>query len=643
LKYNFLIKKNNVYYYFLVLIPIVTLINHYPNIYGKDAFQVIWIANAFREGALFSPNTWLISPFSYFGYFPFSHWPVGVPMVLAFLISLFNFISFGFLGIYEAILVLNILLILIIYKSTKNLGKMLFEEEWSRFIFVAAILFSMYVSDNVTMTVSTRIIITIIIIFIIKLNIKVLNKSINKVKATIFFFFLLLIGALTHRLWVGMLIPIIIMLLTVFIRKYKKLHKIILFLILPLSLISFFVGLEIISEYNYDFLSRLDPNETFSPFLDENSLFGMIILICWFSIWNLGIISIFFPVGVILMIYKLINLLEKSNELNSLNYQKYYLILFSIPFSFLLPATFYSIIIFFPILIIFSIYGIIYFKKIISKYSENLSWVLLIILLSISIIYSILKVRISTGINLNYFFVLLFVSIIMFILVFIVNKYKLFNRNIILNSFRFKKQFWTIFLTISILIFSIITIETNRTNMCSSTYPWENSCLTNEEIEIIEFFQNEEINGLIFSFSSEIANKISGVGFLPVFNSRVYIGKALWYGLISPNEVIKNTEFLFLFSNILDQSFFRYWPDSATYYYETSPFEVLMRNIISLNMSYQKDRDILRTHYNVQFIISMKNILLESGINWTLIQSLWISGLEPVFSTQNLLVWEIKI
>ena len=86
-----------------------------------------------------------------------------------------------------------------------------------------------------------------------------------------------------------------------------------------------------------------------------------------------------------------------------------------------------------------------------------------------------------------------------------------------------------------------------------------------------------------------------------------------------------------------------YWPDSATYYYETSPFEVLMRNIISLNMSYQKDRAILKTHYNIQFIISMKDILLESGINWTLIQSLWISGLEPVFSTQNLLVWEIKI
>lgn len=52
-------------------------------------------------------------------------------------------------------------------------------------------------------------------------------------------------------------------------------------------------------------------------------------------------------------------------------------------------------------------------------------------------------------------------------------------------------------------------------------------------------------------------------------------------------------------------------------------------------MSYQKDHDILRTHYNVQFILSMKDILLESGINRALIQSLWISGIDPVFSTQN--------
>ena len=61
-----------------------------------------------------------------------------------------------------------------------------------------------------------------------------------------------------------------------------------------------------------------------------------------------------------------------------------------------------------------------------------------------------------------------------------------------------------------------------------------------------------------------------------------------------------------------------------------------------LNMIYQEDRALLRSEYNVQYIISIKNPLLEDGINWTLIQSLQQSELEPVFSTQHLLVWKIN-
>ena len=643
---NFTIKKPDFYYLILVIVAISFPLIHYPRIYGVDAFKYIWMANALKDGALFSNNTWLISPFSFFGYYPFSHAPISVPMFLAFLMSFLEFVSFGIFGITEAILVLDIILVIIIYKSARNLGNNLFEEEWSRFIFVVAILFSFYIIKDITMIVSTRIIISIVMIVLLNLNLKVLTKSINTFKATIFLFLLLIIGALAHRLWVGTFITIVIMIFTVFIRKFKNLQKLTIFLILPLSIIAFFVGLEIISIANLDFLSRLDPTQAFSPFFDEKTLFGMGILLSWFYVWNLGVISIFFPVGVIITLYKLAILLKNSNEKNTqINnnrqfLQKYYLILFIIPFSFLLPFTFYSIVIFFPILIIFSVYGIIYIKKFILTYSETLSWLLLAILLFISIGYSFIKVEVSTKIDLWFVYVFSFISFILFLFIFLINKYKILNfSKISLDPPKMKKGIWILLLTISVLIFSITTIETNRAGMCSSPYPWENLCLTEEEIKIIEYFQNEDIDGLIYTTNKYIAIKISGVGFLPTFHGRSSVGMDLWYGLINPNEVLENIEFLFSLSDILRQRFFRFFPPYVTSYYETSPLDVLTRKIIILNMTYQEDRTLLRSEYNVQYIISIKEPFLEDGI---LIQSLQQSELEPVFSTQHLLVWKIN-
>ena len=660
--------RTRVYYYSLVLIAIIFPLTQYPRIYGTDSFQVIWMANALREGALVSNNTWLIHPTSYFGYYPFSHRAIGVPLILAFIMSVLEFVSFGIFGIAEAILTFNIILILIIYKSSRNLGNILFKEEWSRFIFVAAIILSQYMLDNVVMTVSTRVIITIIMIYALNLNIKIITNSISTLKAMIFLGLLVLVGALMHRLWIGTIIAIIFTLFTVLIRKYKNLQKLTVFLILPLSIIAFFIGLELLTIENSGFLLRLDPNQTFSPFFDENTLFGMGILLSWFYVWNLGVISIFFPVGVIITLYVYITTLSKHYDKKNaqLNYnrqflQKYYLFLFIIPFSFLLPNTFYSIVIFFPILIIFSVYGIIFIKKFISTYNETLSWLLLAILLFISIGYSFIKVEVSTKIDLWFVYVFSFISLILFLFVFITKfqkfqkfqknfkkfqkiqkKFKNFYSKISLDSLKMKKGIWILILTISILIFSITTIETNRAGVSSSPYPWENRYLTDEEIGIIYYFQNEEIDGLIFITDEYIAERISSISLLPTFYGRSHIGKALWYDLVNPKEVIENTKFLpFSLYNLLNQRFFKYRPEYASSYLETSPFNVIRINIIKLNMTFEGDRVLLLSGYNVQYIISSKENLPHYSNEWLLIQSLHQSVLEPVFSTQHLLVWKI--
>ena len=147
---------------------------------------------------------------------------------------------------------------------------------------------------------------------------------------------------------------------------------------------------------------------------------------------------------------------------------------------------------------------------------------------------------------------------------------------------------------------------------------------------------------MIFTTDKYISDRIYGVGFLPTFHGQTPFGKDLWYSLISPNEVLENIEFDFSLSNLFEQRFFRFWPKDAISHYETSPLEVLKRKIIMLNMTIEGDRALLRSVYNVHYVISINETSLHNSNEWTLIRSLHQSELEPIFSTQNLVVWKIK-
>ena len=585
-----IIKKIRIYYLVLVLVVIIIPIIHYPRIYGVDSFQVIWMANALRNGALFSDNTWLIHPASYFGYYPFSHRAIGVPMILAFLISFLNFISFGGFGLTEAILAFDIMLILIIYKSSRNLGNRLFKEEWSRFIFVAAMLLSPNIIYDTTMTVSTRIIITIIMILLLNINLKILTATrVNKIKSIFFLFLILIVGALAHRLWMGTVITIIFMVTTFFIRKYEKLQHLTVLLILPLSIIALFFGLEFFWSEKSNLFGEG------ATFLEISTF-----LITYFGFWT-GLISIFFPIGFMITLYKFTFTFKNNNafktskkknsELNISNqdfFDKfYYLLLFFIPFLYLIFTYFYALTIFLPILIIFSIQGLIFFKEFISNVYKKLGF----------------------------------------------NFKNLTFSHISVNPHKLKKVFWLIAIPISFLAYSEINIEISRIDVISNDYPWENRYLTNEEIEIIDYFQNEEINGLIFCAAGiHISERIGGVGFLPTFSGSTIIGIPLFYGLINPSYVHENAKLSL--SELFRFNFYTY--------NEINPIEVLVNAIKTLDLRNGEDFHAL-VSYNVQYIISINSTFQSSGPNnWLLIQSLQLSDLfEPVFSTQHLLVWKI--
>lgn len=637
--------KKNIYYYALILISISYTIVLYPTIYGVDTFNYIWMAQALRNGALTSERTWLIHPTSYFGYYPFSHTPIGIPLFLAFLMSIIEFLSFGIYGLTEVILFYNIIIILVLYKSSRCLAKTLFEDEFGRFIFVSATLFSTHIFRETMMIVSTRIVIIIIMMLILNYNLKFLKNKKRK-KNSIFIIFFLFIGALSHRLWMGIIIAIVFMFLTLVIRRYRNIQYFSVFLILPIAIFSFFLGIDL---YGID--PRYELNE------ELNYLELAIFLLSSYGS-SIGVISIFFPISLIGSLYQLTfnfkffrnidrnkqSLDYKINSVQPLNNTfSYYLLLFIIPLFLVLITTKYALNLYFPIIIIFSVQGLRYIKSIIYKISERIEKTFPIIILLIIIGYNFFRIEIYPNYNsINFFliFFLIFPTLLFsfsFLISFISKKthlnYIINNKNFSLK--RVKDEIWKVSLMMSFLMFSIITCEITRISFIDSSLPSDNRYLTDEEMDTIEYLKKQEINGLIFVTNSYISDRIGAVGSLPTFSESSYLGKNLYYGFINPDQVHNKTKFSL--SEINSFVFFNYT--------DNIPIINTRNSILTLNLTKLDDYYTLLS-YEVQYIISL-NITYESNevknsilIN-SIEQSNYISSNKPIFSTKNLLIWKL--
>jgi hypothetical protein len=247
--------------------------------------------------------------------------------------------------------------------------------------------------------------------------------------------------------------------------------------------------------------------------------------------------------------------------------------------------------------------------------------------------YYLLRFEYYSHILLGGVFLFLLVSLILFLSVFTINNYnnlKFFR--VSFDLYKLKKGVWIMALTISILAYSVINVEASRFDNINSPYPWENRYLTDEEIEIIEFLQNEDIDGLIFVSDRYISQRIGGVGFLPTISRPTEIGMPLFYGLISPNYIYENTEFSL--DDLLRFTFFNFT--------QTDPIEELINSVRELDVREGNDFDTLLS-YNVQYIITINETFEPGGVNnWPLIQSLQDSELyEPIFATHHLMIWKI--
>ncbi|MEJ2251012.1 MAG: hypothetical protein P8Y97_15335 [Candidatus Lokiarchaeota archaeon] len=513
------------------------------------------------------------------------------------------------MGLTEAIFVLDIILIIITYRMARILGNRLFEEEWNKLIFVAAILLSPNIIEQVTMTVSTRIIITIVMLVLLNLNLKILNQNenLNKFRIVFFIFLTLLIGALSHRLWLYTIVTILFMLVTFIIRKYHNIQYVSFFLIIPLAIISFFFGLDLFLSKNlfaYSFLT----------------LINMTITYFYYFYTQLGIIFFCFPIGVIGILYTLISSFKNSKEFKAGNKN----------------TTFYAKTVFFPIIVIFSIEGLIYIKKLISIFSKRLELIFPSFVFLGLIISTILRLEMYIEVSLwdNFIFILTLSFIIIF--TFLVKNYK--NLNFCHLSFKLrkmKKSIAIILITVSILLSSTLILGINRTKQEGGPIPWKKTYITSEEYEIINFFETQDLKGLIFVFNPLIANRLGGVGFLPTFSESTLIGTPLYYRLITPYQVYQNTSFSL--QSLARLGFFNYTGKD--------PIDRIRISIGNLDLQEKEEFNAFLS-YNIQYIITANSSYKSDGINnWRMIQSLqdskFVFSTHPVFETTHLLVWRI--
>ena len=119
--------------FFIGLVSILIRIPKIPHIYGYDGFEIIWMAYAIKNGALIGQQTWLIHPLSYLGFYPFSQYPIGLPLILA------AFLAIG-IPLTISLVTIDILLTVICVIGAYKLSKMFFQKEIYKNTFLIMIL-----------------------------------------------------------------------------------------------------------------------------------------------------------------------------------------------------------------------------------------------------------------------------------------------------------------------------------------------------------------------------------------------------------------------------------------------------------------------------------------------------------------------
>ena len=519
----------------LIIIPLIVSIIIRISItfkyMGFDTYEIYWMANAIRDGALNTSNdTWLVNILSYFGFFPFSHYPIGVPLLFSLILSSgvnVNIASFFF----------TLITISIMYFGTLKLSKNYFENKTLQLVF-CFLFVNIPVFFNISfMTVHPRAMFLAVLPwflyyldrFFIKFNIK----------DFLFLVLFLILLTLTHRVWLGVIGYIVLGIITKILLKLKLQRKINFSKKLSIFIIFAIIIINIVFLFLSFYIFSFDTTKINSPWFSNQTFFGMFLNLGLDYSTRLGPLIIVIPISIVNYNIKAYNLLTgklkntDENQIRILYVSIFSMFLISLTFIF----TLYSTVLFLPILVIYIIDGVRYLYY---RFRKNrFILVTLFSLFNLIICYFYMKAFSITISWLELIILILGILLMIILTTFLIIKYSAKHDFISRIKSKFQiikiKKYYNIILLFFIIAF--FSVNLRYTTLANSENQLPYDYISDEELEIIDVINNEGINGSIFVYHTKIAKHINSYSNIPTIKG-FHRPQQLYYNWINLDIIV---------------------------------------------------------------------------------------------------------
>ncbi|MFW9912084.1 MAG: hypothetical protein ACFFEU_06420 [Candidatus Thorarchaeota archaeon] len=612
----------------LIVLSIAIRIPRVPGILGDDAFVVLWMGHVLSEGYF---TIWTLSPLSLIGLYPFSDYPIGVPLFIAAMMKL---------GLsFEAIvLIISMTTNIIGTVGAYYLGTVLFEDRQKALFFTMFYTFSFVFVISTYYTATARGPFLGILPWFLFYGVKLFKGSDvsywkltdeglvhvteNNLRQAIYalFFFVLLV--FTHGLAIFTLAYGAVVIGYYFLKRLKNsdIFKRITETLRRRPLLSSSTSVHRSSNHEHtsftrgshstkatgtripdDWLSWLafltvsigalllglivipiDPAKTAPFFLSNDTLVGVA--------WNLvvdygirlGLMSVFLPIGILGAFHK-----DRESDRRLIHFLLVPMILFT------LPKSTYAAVLFLPVFGYYSVIGFDLSRMLFRDRWIGFSSVVFVLVFSVT-------------------YVLFVVTLPPWLVLFIVLSFTVAVLAVFQGLRRWRSYHTTVgrqlrrwmaltgqgpiynldrqglrILLISVIVISLVTTE-------GVTLQGVNHYLSHDEYRIIEFLGGQPTTGIVFVPTPVVGRRLQAYGFKAIlaFNG----GAALYFGWIQPTDITSNCHLSI--GGILR--------NGKPYTYEgTDPERVIWNALFNLDLTAETDRELAK-EIGLEFVIVEK-------------------------------------
>ncbi|MHA1927242.1 MAG: hypothetical protein ACTSV2_01545 [Candidatus Thorarchaeota archaeon] len=511
--------KENIGLLSILIINLLLRMPRVSGILGDDAFVALWMGLTISSGDI---SAWTITILSPFGLFPFASYPVGVPLLIAFMFEI------G-LSYESSVLALTLIFSGLSVLGSYALGKELFPDKNIALFFAAAYSLSGIFMRFTYFTISPRGPFLALLPWFLFFAVKFARSRQPRDALGASLFLLLLF--LTHGL--AILIPLYFAtwlgylilrhgskFLNATLLKTTDLGEILGIRIQKIMMWGLFIGLSVIGFFTGLSIFGLDTGKTTAFLMSNDSTIGIMVNLMVDYGLRLGILSVLLPIGIILAF-------RRDYDTN-----RRWVHLTLVPIVvFTIPKSLYASVLFLPVLIYYSVYGF----EVLWKSDNRFSFVTG--LLAFGVLYGFAYHMVVVSLT-PFAIALTICSGIG--LVFLVIHRILTTWNIIRPRIT-STHLWSLVIIVMVS-FTIVTtdglIEQNET-----------SYIGEDENNIISYLLALEESGLIFTYDDTIARRLQAYGLIAINSHNDQIG--LQAGWITPQEILDETPMEFNLTTFL--------------------------------------------------------------------------------------------